>query len=69
MIVIGVTGTKGKTTTCNLIVKGLIANGKKVAMFTTVNMIIGDIEEENALKMTTPSPWQVWEFIRRAKNA
>jgi UDP-N-acetylmuramoyl-L-alanyl-D-glutamate--2,6-diaminopimelate ligase len=38
-------------------------------MFTTVNMIIGDIEEENALKMTTPSPWQVWEFIRRAQNA
>lgn len=69
MIVIGVTGTKGKTTTCNLIAKWLIANGKKVAMFTTVNMIIGDIEEENALKMTTPSPWQVWEFIRRAQNA
>ena len=38
-------------------------------MFTTVNMIIGDIEEENALKMTTPSPWQVWEFIRRAQKA
>jgi UDP-N-acetylmuramoyl-L-alanyl-D-glutamate--2,6-diaminopimelate ligase len=69
MIVIGVTGTKGKTTTSNLIAKWLIASGKKVAMFTTVNMIIGDIEEENQLKMTTPSPWEVWEFIARAKSA
>jgi UDP-N-acetylmuramoyl-L-alanyl-D-glutamate--2,6-diaminopimelate ligase len=69
MVVIGITGTKGKTTTSNLIARGLIANGKKVAMFTTVNMIIGDKEEENVSKMTTPSPWQVWSFITRAKDA
>jgi UDP-N-acetylmuramoyl-L-alanyl-D-glutamate--2,6-diaminopimelate ligase len=69
MIVIGVTGTKGKTTTSNLIARGLIASGKKVAMFTTVNTIIGDFEEENTLKMTTPSPFVVWDFIARARDA
>lgn len=69
MIVIGVTGTKWKTTTSNLIARGLIASGKRVAMFTTVNMIIGDVEEENALKMTTPSPFAVWDFISRARDA
>jgi UDP-N-acetylmuramoyl-L-alanyl-D-glutamate--2,6-diaminopimelate ligase len=69
MIVIGVTGTKGKTTTSNLIARGLIASGKKVALFTTVNTIIGDKEEENTLKMTTPSPFVVWDFIRRARAA
>ena len=69
MIVIGVTGTKGKTTTCNLIARGLIVSGKKVAMFTTVNMIVGDIEEENTMKMTTPSPFAVWDFIARARKS
>lgn len=69
MIVIGITGTKGKTTTSNLIARGLIAAGKKVAMFTTVNTIIGDKEEENTMKMTTPSPFAVWNFITRARNA
>ncbi len=68
MIVIGVTGTKWKTTTSNLIARGLIASGKKVAMFTTVNMILGDHEEENTLKMTTPSPFAVWSFINKAKS-
>lgn len=69
MVVIGITGTKGKTTTSNIVAKGLIAAGKKVAMFSTVNMIINGEEEENKLKMTTPSPFVVWDFIRRAKDA
>jgi UDP-N-acetylmuramoyl-L-alanyl-D-glutamate--2,6-diaminopimelate ligase len=69
MVVIGVTGTKGKTTTSNLIARGLMMSWKKVAMFTTVNMIIGDIEEENVSKMTTPSPFVIWDFIARARDA
>lgn len=69
MIVIGVTGTKWKTTTSNLIARWLIASGKRVAMFTTVNTIIGDAEEENTMKMTTPSPFAVWDFITRARDA
>jgi UDP-N-acetylmuramoyl-L-alanyl-D-glutamate--2,6-diaminopimelate ligase len=69
MIVIGITGTKGKTTTSNLVARGLIASGKRVAMFTTVNMIIGDTELENVSKMTTPSPFAVWNFISKARDA
>lgn len=38
-------------------------------MFSTVNMIINNDEEENTLKMTTPSPFAVWQFIRRARDA
>lgn len=69
MIVIGITGTKGKTTTTNLIAKGLEAAGHKVAMFSTVNMSIDGKAVENNMKMTTPSPFFLWQFIRDAKAA
>lgn len=69
MIVIGITGTKGKTTTTNLIAKGLEAAGHKVAMFSTVNMSIDGKTVENNMKMTTPSPFFLWQFIRDAKAA
>ncbi len=69
MVVIGITGTKGKTTTANIVAKWLLASGKKVAMLSTVNMIINGDERENTSKMTTPSPFAVWDFIRRAHDA
>lgn len=69
MIVIGVTGTKGKTTTANLIAQWLQQAGHKVAMFSTVNMLIDGNVTENNLKMTTPSPFILWGFIREAKQA
>lgn len=69
MIVIGVTGTKGKTTTTNLIARGLEAAGHKVAMFSTVNMSIAGKNFDNNSKMTTPSPFVLWNFIGEAKKA
>ena len=68
MIVIGVTGTKGKTTTTNIIAQGLSAAGHKVAMFSTVNMSINGKTVENNMKMTTPSPFVLWQFIGEAKQ-
>ncbi len=69
MIVIGVTGTKGKTTTTNIIARGLQEVGHKVAMFSTVNMSIDGEITENNMKMTTPSPFVLWGFIKQAKRA
>ena len=38
-------------------------------MFSTVNMIINGDETENTSKMTTPSPFALWDFIRRARDS
>lgn len=69
MIVIGVTGTKGKTTTTNLIASWLEQAGKKVAMFSTVAFSICGNRQDNNLKMTSPSPFILWKFLRDAKSA
>lgn len=69
MIVIGVTGTKGKTTTTNIIAAWLQQSGKKVAMFSTVNMMIDGKMMDNNLKMTSPGPFVLWKFLNEAKKA
>jgi UDP-N-acetylmuramoyl-L-alanyl-D-glutamate--2,6-diaminopimelate ligase len=38
-------------------------------MFSTVNMMIDGEIEENNTKMTSPSPFYMWNFLSRAKQA
>lgn len=38
-------------------------------MFSTVNMMIDGKIVENTTKMTTPSPFQLWKFLGKAKEA
>ena len=66
MTVIGVAGTKGKTTTCHLIAQVLETAGKKTAMISTAVLKIGSKEELNPIKMTTPSPFFLQKFIKKA---
>lgn len=68
MIVIGVTGTNGKTTTTNIIARWLKELGEKVFMFSTVNYFIDDEEYINNTKMTSPSPFLLQEVLQRAKE-
>ena len=64
--VIGVAGTKGKTTTVNMIAKILEENGNRVAMLSTANFQIGDQKWLNDVKLTTTSPFYFQKFLRRA---
>ncbi len=68
MIVIGVTGTNGKTTTSNIIAKWLRESGKKVFMFSTVNVIMWDEEVTNTSKMTSPDVFVLQRLLAQAKK-
>jgi UDP-N-acetylmuramoyl-L-alanyl-D-glutamate--2,6-diaminopimelate ligase len=68
MTIIGVTGTNGKTTSCNIIATWLRASGRKVFMFTTVNIILWDQEFTNHTKMTSPDAFELQRWLWIAKN-
>ncbi len=69
MIIIGVTGTNGKTTTCNLLANILDEAGKKVGLATTVNFWVDGKRWINETKMTTFSPFHLQNLLRRMVNA
>ena len=65
MHVIGVTGTKGKTTTTNLITMILEDAGYKVGMASTINFQIGNLKWSNLTKQTTLSPFVLQKMLRQ----
>jgi UDP-N-acetylmuramoyl-L-alanyl-D-glutamate--2,6-diaminopimelate ligase len=66
LCIIAVAGTKGKTTTTNMIARILEGSGHKVAMLSTANFQIGGKKWLNDVKLTTPGPAYVQKFLRRA---
>ena len=68
MTIIWVTGTNGKTTTCNIIAQWLQKAGKKVFLFSTVNIIINGKEYRNDTKMTSPDAFELQRLLKVAKE-
>jgi UDP-N-acetylmuramoyl-L-alanyl-D-glutamate--2,6-diaminopimelate ligase len=65
LIVIGVTGTDGKTTTSNLIYQSLVAAGIKAGMISTVNAVIGDEVLDTGFHVTTPDAQDVQFYLSK----
>jgi UDP-N-acetylmuramoyl-L-alanyl-D-glutamate--2,6-diaminopimelate ligase len=69
LIVIGVTGTKGKSTVSDLIYATLLENGYAVAVASTIRFAIKDQSEPNLFKMTMPGRGFIQNFLDRAVRA
>lgn len=69
MIVIGVTGTDGKTTTVNMIYHILKSSKKNVSMISSICAKIGKKDYATGFHVSTPSPWQVQKYLKEAVDA
>jgi UDP-N-acetylmuramoyl-L-alanyl-D-glutamate--2,6-diaminopimelate ligase len=68
LVVIAVTGTKGKSSTVEIIHALLTGAGINAAAASTIRFTIGEISEPNLFKMTMPGRFFLQQFLRKAVN-
>ncbi len=69
LVVIGVTGTKGKSSVVSILAAILAAAGEKVASTSTIAFTIDGAVERNRYKMSMPGRMFMQQFLRRAVHA
>lgn len=69
LTMVGVTGTDGKTTTCNLIYQILRVAGIKAGLVSTVNAVIGDQVLDTGFHVTTPDAPDVQRYLSLMRKA
>lgn len=68
MVVIGIGGTKGKSTVSEMVYAILREDGITPALIGTIRFAIGDSSEPNKLKMTMPGRGFIQYFLARARQ-
>lgn len=69
MIVVGVTGTNGKSSTVNFLAQILTTLGHTVGYTSTAGFNIAGTDVVNAMKMTMPGRFTLQRLLRRMANA
>lgn len=69
IFVLGITGTKGKSTTIELINAILESAGQKTALLSSLRFKIGEENKKNMTSMTMPGRFFIQRFLRKAVNA
>lgn len=69
LIVIGVTGTSGKSTTIDFICRILEEAGHKVASTSSIRFKVADKEWKNKMKMTMPGRFVIQKVLKQAVDA
>lgn len=66
LVVIGVTGTSGKTTTAHMIYEVLKAAGYKVSLLSTIKAVVGGQGYDTGFHVTTPGRHRLAEYLKKA---
>ena len=69
LVMIGITGTDGKTSTANILLAMLRAADLRTGLLSTTRVVIGEEEEPLALHVTTPESPVVQHHLRRMVDA
>jgi UDP-N-acetylmuramoyl-L-alanyl-D-glutamate--2,6-diaminopimelate ligase len=69
LVVIGITGTDGKTSTANILLEMLLAANMRSGLLSTTRAVIGNEEEPLALHVTTPEAPVIQSHLRRMVDA
>lgn len=66
LVVTGITGTDGKTTTSSLLYEILRKSGKKTAVISTIGAVIDGKNYDTGFHVTTPSPFAIQKYLKLA---
>lgn len=69
MIMVGVTGTKGKTSTANFIHSVLSETGQKIGLISTANIKIGEKDLPNKYHMSMPGRFILQKTLKQMRDA